>query len=85
MDPNATLAEIQGLTYISSTLEEDHDIDKVVEALINWLVRGGFEPDWQAYPLARKYVQSRLALYKRMSRLSIIDEGNKISCTIERI
>lgn len=54
MDPNANLSE---QSYL---LGYGKDIDKVGkrrmrelrQALLEWMQRGGFEPDWAAYPEA---------------------------------
>jgi len=50
MDPNATLQRIEDDLG-------DHDYTSVREAcrdLSSWLARGGFEPQWEAYPAATK-------------------------------
>jgi hypothetical protein len=48
MDPNATLAEIRALVaaiHSEATPERCGDLAELVEALDNWLSKGGFAPD----------------------------------------
>jgi len=59
MDPNATLVEIEILlTRLKGYLgggDADGATDRVhelSEALREWLLRGGFEPDWSEAPQA---------------------------------
>jgi hypothetical protein len=63
MDPNETLK------WIDSWLKEAHerylqgrdrlpanpDIDEWCRNLWEWLQKGGFEPDWEKYPLGTSY------------------------------
>ena len=52
MDPNATLR------MIGEALA-DRDIQEAIElreALVSWIRKGGFEPDWRALPRATQFV-----------------------------
>lgn len=72
MDPNATLTDITArLAEVQRTAEYYFELDSVVEDLLFWLARGGFAPDWEAYPLATRYIQTRLDTYKRISTVEI--------------
>lgn len=83
MDPNATLTDIAArLAEVQRTLEDEKledlrkakwyfELDSVVEDLLFWLARGGFAPNWEAYPLATRYIQTRLDTYKRISTVEI--------------
>jgi hypothetical protein len=46
MDPNATLRIINDARRPSSA-----DAREALTSLYNWIARGGFHPDWSAYPL----------------------------------
>ena len=56
MDPNYTLREIDS-ALTSPQWGEDPD-DLCVE-LRQWLLRGGFEPEWDRYPAASRYFLSQ--------------------------
>ena len=47
MDPNATLARIDGFKSM-----HDPECQEAIMDLRAWIVRGGFEPDWAKYPKA---------------------------------
>lgn len=54
MDPNATLKLIA-----DCLASGDHDgAHEAAENLREWLAKGGFAPDWTAYPDAAKYVET---------------------------
>lgn len=53
MDPNANLAEQSTLLGASSRYDLNRRRE-LREALDEWLARGGFAPDWTAYPTASK-------------------------------
>ena len=60
MDPNANLAAQERiLTEYANTCGPVPDatrrLRELREALVDWLDRGGFQPDWRAYPQAAKY------------------------------
>lgn len=47
MDPNATLREINDADRYRRSRE-------FCQYLASWLASGGFQPDWDAYPLGTK-------------------------------
>lgn len=51
MDPNATLKAL------ADAIQDDSlpDAFEAISALKDWLVKGGFDPDWPAYPDAADY------------------------------
>ena len=49
MDPNATLQSINKLLSQGGSVDE---VDVLCQDLYNWLVKGGFQPNWDAYKLA---------------------------------
>ena len=60
MDPNANLQEQDKLLdqHLHTQLLNRHDRERLRElreALVDWIARGGFQPDWAAYPHAAKY------------------------------
>lgn len=50
MDPNANLKEQAGIISYGSI--KDTRLRELREALAEWLERGGFKPEWLAYPRA---------------------------------
>lgn len=56
MDPNALMRLIEGALCPLST----GDLYGYCSDLLRWLVRGGFAPEWNAYPRATKYLQGRI-------------------------
>lgn len=48
MDPNATLR------LIGESSRIDRDTSEAMANLYSWLSRGGFAPNWSAYPKATK-------------------------------
>lgn len=60
MDPNANILEQETLLterFLTDHLTSD-DSDRLHElriALVEWLGKGGFEPDWSKAPLASQY------------------------------
>lgn len=56
MDPEATLKRIDDFLRAGETGEE---VDEWCESLMEWLARGGFEPDWEKYPLGASYYRCR--------------------------
>ena len=57
MDPNETLRMIDSFLTDRETGE---CVDEWCENLMEWLSRGGFEPEWEKYPLGASYYQCRL-------------------------
>ncbi len=55
MDPNACLRRINDATSRSERNEACDD-------LRTWIARGGFQPDWTAYPKATAYYRKRYSL-----------------------
>ena len=52
MDPDATLKQIDDFLLLRKT---GAIVDVWVEELATWLNKGGFDPDWDRYPLATSY------------------------------
>jgi hypothetical protein len=55
MDPNANLAEQE--TLVNSLTRDGHDNDRLLDlrlALAHWIDNGGFAPNWDKYPIARR-------------------------------
>jgi len=52
MDPNATLRDID--EFIDDTAMSNQLVD-LCDALHTWLLHGGYEPDWTAYPSGASY------------------------------
>ncbi len=66
MDPNATLRDINDF------LADRHVGEKVdiwCEYLYDWLSHGGFNPDWDKYPLATDYYRLRAVSIERGERV----------------
>jgi hypothetical protein len=61
MDPQATLQEIDAFIKDGSTGEE---VDYLCRALYNWIRLGGFEPNWNRYPVGTAYYKTRKAMMK---------------------
>ena len=62
MDPNETLRLITRLLDFIALVpfgDEGDKVDECVDDLAAWLLRGGFEPDWAAEPLATAYYDCR--------------------------
>lgn len=65
MDPNANLAEQEELlqeiseygrdTHHPACINAQRDLIDVRQALYDWLRDGGYEPDWNRAPNARKH------------------------------
>jgi hypothetical protein len=64
MDPNSNLQEqerilhslsLDGLTLALADSRTRNRMAELREALHDWLVGGGFEPDWSKAPRAAKY------------------------------
>lgn len=55
MDPNATLQLIQDARTGSEKREH-------AENLHTWIARGGFHPDWNAYPKATAFYRKHFGL-----------------------
>ncbi|HEY6117461.1 MAG TPA: hypothetical protein VI172_16025 [Candidatus Dormibacteraeota bacterium] len=55
MDPNATLRRIED----ADTRREQRE---ACEDLRTWLARGGFHPDWDAYPKATAFYRKHFGL-----------------------
>jgi len=51
MDPNANLAE-------QSSCTDPARLRELRQALLEWIARGGCEPDWTRYPEAAKDFQA---------------------------
>lgn len=61
MDPNAILNEIQEILLEPENVIFDENslrLEELVAALDEWLVKGGFEPRWDDYEVARDYYQA---------------------------
>lgn len=61
MDPNQTLADME-------TALIDRRLGRAAGCaadLAGWLVKGGFEPDWEAHPLAAQWFWT----YRKLDRL----------------
>lgn len=60
MDPNAVLQRIEraylNLQYPSS-LEELFDLSEACQTLWTWLSYGGFEPEWEKFPVGTEQYQ----------------------------
>lgn len=56
MDPNETLKRIDEFLREHRTGEE---VDHWCEDLLEWLDRGGFEPDWEKYSVGTSYFECR--------------------------
>lgn len=54
MDPNANLKE-QGELIGKKKYADKARLQELREALAEWLNRGGFAPDWSAYPRTAKW------------------------------
>lgn len=54
MDPNRTL-ELMEEELDKSSRPDTVYLDELAESLLDWIVAGGFEPDWSLYPLAMRY------------------------------
>lgn len=61
MDPNATLQMIH--EFLTDRKAGD-EVDEWCYDLKEWLDKGGFEPNWEQYPLGTSYYNCR----KRYSR-----------------
>jgi len=64
MDPNTNLQEqerilkslsLDGLTLATADRRTRERMTDLRIALISWMARGGFEPDWSKAPLARRH------------------------------
>ena len=55
MDPTITLREIQ--EHLAD--KNFHEASYLVSCLNEWLRKGGFEPDWNKYPVATAYYKIR--------------------------
>lgn len=55
MDPVQSLHELQ---LLANGEPEAREIDHLVEALADWIQRGGFEPDWDECPDGRDLFRS---------------------------
>lgn len=75
MDPNATLKAIA--FELSKGIDCDEYVDELVEALLDWLERGGFQPDWNAEPLAASYCGAYLRSKPRNRSYSFFDKASK--------
>ncbi len=58
MDPNVTLEAIERVAV------DNGDTGELVEALADWLRRGGVEPDWTRFPNGTKHY--RRAVERRL-------------------
>ncbi len=66
MDPNVTLQEIN--TLVTDVLDRRvpfdsdtfHQIEERVDALLDWILHGGFGPDWSKYPVGEAYYISAM-------------------------
>jgi len=54
MDPNATSREMNE-QLIAATKQAERQVEDLAE----WLAKGGFEPEWDKFPLATKYYMER--------------------------
>lgn len=69
MDPTATLRFIQDeLDDIEGTNDESEEVDYLVDCLREWLAKGGFQPQWDAYPKATEYYNGRVETITRQAR-----------------
>lgn len=57
MDPNATLKMIDDFL---AARRSGPEVDEWVENLRDWIDGGGFEPDWDAFPLGASYYRTRM-------------------------
>lgn len=79
MDPNAALKELEEIVLGNFACCQDvgpqRRIRELVEALDEWLSKGGFEPDWKSLPAGAGYFVAMVAqknpvLYKKLSNLT---------------
>lgn len=66
MDPNATLSFIDGFL---KAREEGQQVDLWCQDLFDWLSKGGFDPNWEKYPLAEGYYRCREVYHLRGERV----------------
>lgn len=78
MDPNETLKQINYELGLVSTFypidpniadDAGERLDLLCQDLFDWLDRGGFQPDWTAYPTAASYYECRAVHHKRGERV----------------
>ena len=62
MDPNETLKWIDN--FIAKGLQ-GQEVDDCCEDLYNWVKEGGYEPNWNRYPLGASYYRCRTVHHKR--------------------
>lgn len=62
MDPTATLGVIDEILTCNECAGMytggESELNQAMNDLTTWLGKGGFEPDWSAYPKATVYFQS---------------------------
>lgn len=56
MDPNECLKRINDFL---ANRESGNEVDHWCRDLIEWLAKGGFEPDWNKYGLGTSYFKCR--------------------------
>jgi hypothetical protein len=59
MDPNITLRMINNFLTDTNCADE---LDESCINLYDWVNKGGFNPDWNKYPLATSYYRHRITL-----------------------
>ncbi|MEE8503978.1 MAG: hypothetical protein V3T26_05965 [candidate division NC10 bacterium] len=66
MDPNETLRRIDEFLLAQ---EEGVEVDIWCQDLWDWIQKGGFEPNWEAYSLGTSYYQCREVHLKKGERV----------------
>ena len=64
MDPNATLRRIADLLHEEPGELTDESLDEACHDLIDWLMAGGFAPDWAKHPFATTYLRTYWGLQR---------------------
>ena len=67
MDPNATLRMID--EFLTKRQSGD-EVDEWCEHIYDWIDRGGFAPDWEAYPLGASYYRCREISIRKGERVT---------------
>lgn len=66
MDPNETLKMIHEFLEAGKSGDE---VDEWCRNLMGWLAKGGFEPDWDKYPMGTSYYKCRVIEERRKDRV----------------
>ena len=66
MDPNELLRMIDEAI---NKREHGNEVDIWCQDLFDWLAKGGFDPEWNKYPLGTSYFHCRAVYHKRGERV----------------